>query len=274
MAEALSNEDPSLLVVVLDGSELYWKYRHENCFEGQLNYNEVVSNLILFCNAYALMHRLNRLAVLLCRDEEVIQIYPRRSFSDNSSNDDYNSKHGESSNMIVTNGGVGENIIFSHQQDPFIPISHSLPAILAQGLLKEGIITTMAPDIMDNGDNTANITLPPSSENKRSSIANGISKALCIINRQIIITSSKYRYQPRICLFQLGKDNALAYNNIMNSIFSADKLNTPIDAFLLSSDDSHFMQQASFLTHGIYMRPADQTDMLQVSALCSLLSFL
>jgi hypothetical protein len=193
MAEALSNEDPSLLVVVLDGSELFWKYRHEHCFEGQLNYNEVVSNLILFCNAYALMHRLNRLAVLLCRDNEVIQIYPRRSFSDNSNND--TDTKGDS--MITTQ----ENVIHTQIKDPFIPLPHSLPTILAEGLLQDDVVASMQSDIDDNN----NIAQPPSNDSQRSSVANAISKALCIINRQMIITtSSKYTYQPRICLVQIG----------------------------------------------------------------------
>ncbi len=51
---------------------------------------------------------------------------------------------------------------------------------------------------------------------------------------------------------------------MMNSIFSADKLLAPIDTIVFSSVDSHFLQQACYLTRGIYQRPLDQRDLLQI----------
>jgi len=82
-----------------------------------------------------------------------------------------------------------------------------------------------------------------------------------VINRQLLANS---QIQPRILSLQLCSDRASSYNSVMNSIFSADKVGVPIDAMVLSKEDSHFMQQACFLTKGIYQKPADQRDMLQL----------
>ena len=44
----------------------------------------------------------------------------------------------------------------------------------------------------------------------------------------------------------------------------ADKFNAPVDAVVLGDKDSHFLQQACYLTRGTYQKPQDQRDLLQL----------
>lgn len=81
-----------------------------------------------------------------------------------------------------------------------------------------------------------------SSSSKRStfsSLSSAFSKALCIINKQTIKAP---KLQSQIVVTQLSSDDASTYNQIMNSIFSAHKLNVLIDSLVLSSSDSTFLQ--------------------------------
>lgn len=51
---------------------------------------------------------------------------------------------------------------------------------------------------------------------------------------------------------------------MMNSIFSSQKLGVTIDALILSKEDSHIMQQACFLSEGLYIKRSDLNDALQL----------
>jgi transcription initiation factor TFIIH subunit 3 len=65
-------------------------------------------------------------------------------------------------------------------------------------------------------------------------------------------------------IVQISEDDPRSYNRVMNCIFSAQKLGVLVDSLVLSaSHDSSFLQQASFLTNGVYLRPKDQSNALQ-----------
>jgi len=133
--------------------------------------------------------------------------------------------------------------------DDFVPLGHLLPNVLGESFmqptLSEGIASAVGKE--ENVSSTA--------------LSGALSKAVCIINRQLQLLP---KLQPRLLVLQLGKDHAPSYNSIMNSIFSADKMSAPVDAVILAATDSHFLQQACYLTRGVYQRPVDQRDLLQV----------
>jgi len=91
------------------------------------------------------------------------------------------------------------------------------------------------------------------------SLSNSFSKSLCIINDQ----QKKGKFYPRMLVIQFSKDRIIDYNSIMNSIFSAQKMGVIIDSFIVSKFDSHILQQASFLTGGLYIKHMDENDVLQ-----------
>jgi transcription initiation factor TFIIH subunit 3 len=95
-----------------------------------------------------------------------------------------------------------------------------------------------------------------------NALPRSLGNALCIINGQLI--RSPLKFEPRILVLQISRDNPSAYTSIMNCIFSTQKIGAPIDTMVFARDDSRFLQQASYLSGGIYLRPDDQTDHLQL----------
>ena len=222
----MDDTNPHLLTIVVDVDFASWKARKDSCPESCILYQELVSSLIIFCNAYCLMHRQNRLCVLAALPDSCIQIYPRRK---------------------IVKGVSGEETIV---HDDFVPLGHLLPSIIASGLLDPILLKS----IEQNNTSIASDSITS------DGLSKALSKGLCIINRQV---QNTHKLQPRILVIQLREDHAPCYNNIMNSIFSADRLNSPIDSMLLSPQrHSHFLQQASYLTRGVYLRPLDQRDIL------------
>jgi len=216
-------ESPGLLALVVDCDEESWRQRHAMCLESQVNFSELASNVVLFCNSYTLMHRQNRLYVVACGrqlENGFRVLYPRPD-----------------------------------ESDEFVPQVHSLSQVLTNGLVATQLQSVRAAD-------------SSSSSSRRDKAENFISRALstclCVINRQLLGCSAA-QLQPRILVAQLSKDYAPSYNNVMNCIFSADKAGVSIDALVLrSSDESQFLQQACYISRGIYQRPADQRDLLQL----------
>ncbi|EXB44374.1 General transcription factor IIH subunit 3 [Morus notabilis] len=66
-----------------------------------------------------------------------------------------------------------------------------------------------------------------------------------------------------------GSENGLAssllsgYVAIMNAIFSAQRSMVPIDSCYLGSNNSAFLQQASYITGGVYLKPQQPDGLFQ-----------
>jgi len=95
-------------------------------------------------------------------------------------------------------------------------------------------------------DNRINIS--PSQPPKLSS---ALLMELCYIN-QIVVKHNDIK--PRVLILSSSPDPALQYIPIMNAIFAAKKKNIPIDGCVLASIESPLLQQASYLTGGVYLR--------------------
>lgn len=64
-------------------------------------------------------------------------------------------------------------------------------------------------------------------------------------------------------MIQKSPDVSQHYISIMNGIFSAQKKSVAVDACILAGEHSSFMQQAAYLTGGIYYKPQDHSGLLQ-----------
>lgn len=64
-------------------------------------------------------------------------------------------------------------------------------------------------------------------------------------------------------MIQKAKDVSEHYIAIMNGIFSAQKKGVAVDACVLAPEHSSFLQQAAYLTGGIYYKPSNQSGLLQ-----------
>jgi transcription initiation factor TFIIH subunit 3 len=223
--------NPSLLVLIIDCSPMLWRQRNptSNTVIPQtlIDFETAIKSIIFYLNSYALMHRENRLVVIATHPDKNTVIYPRRNEIDNNNNNN-NSNNNE--------------------EDNFIPILHFLSSIISNALID---IANTKVEIIDSSTKSLS----------NSTLSQALSTSLCIINRQLKLNP---KLQPRIVTTQIGKDDSKSYNSVMNSIFSAQKIGVPVDALILSKEDSPFLQQACLITNGIYLHPLDQRDILQL----------
>ncbi|RXH75962.1 hypothetical protein DVH24_042749 [Malus domestica] len=96
-----------------------------------------------------------------------------------------------------------------------------------------------------------------SREGISSSLLSGsLSMALCYIQR--VFRSGPLHPQPRG-----SSDGPEQYVAIMNSIFSAQRSMVPIDSCYMGSSNSAFLQQASYITGGVYLKPQQPNGLFQ-----------
>jgi transcription initiation factor TFIIH subunit 3 len=98
---------------------------------------------------------------------------------------------------------------------------------------------------------------------KGTSMSKALSFALCFINRLEAEKPVGTTLYPRILVIQASPDISAQYISVMNSIFSAQKMNVTVDACILGNEDSTFLQQAAHITGGVYMKPMRQEGLVQ-----------
>ncbi|ETW04901.1 hypothetical protein H310_04008 [Aphanomyces invadans] len=103
-------------------------------------------------------------------------------------------------------------------------------------------------------------TSPIDEANNKTSLSAALSLALCFINRAM---NESRELQPRILIVDSSPDFAEQYIAIMNCIFSAQKKRVPIDSCVLATEPSAFLQQASYLTGGLYFKPKERQGLVQ-----------
>ncbi|KAF3336115.1 general transcription factor IIH subunit 3 isoform X3 [Carex littledalei] len=97
-----------------------------------------------------------------------------------------------------------------------------------------------------------------------SLLSGSLSLALCYIQR--IFRSGARHPQPRILCIQGSPDGPEQYVAVMNSIFSAQRSMVPIDSCIVGTQHSAFLQQASYITGGVYMKPQQLDGLFQYLA--------
>eukprot|EP00899_Mesostigma_viride_P016781 jgi/Mesvir1/25103/Mv21566-RA.1 len=94
-----------------------------------------------------------------------------------------------------------------------------------------------------------------------SRLSCGLSMALCYIQR--MLRTSAAPGKPRILVISGAPDTPHEYIAVMNSIFSAQNNSIPVDSCIFGLQESSFLQQASFITGGIYFKVARVQGLLQ-----------
>ncbi|XP_064391625.1 general transcription factor IIH subunit 3-like [Halichondria panicea] len=109
----------------------------------------------------------------------------------------------------------------------------------------------------------AKLSSAPADTVSTSTLLSGaISKSLCYIqrqNRELLIGRT---LNSRILVVRSSSDSAPQYIHTMNCIFAALKNRVPIDSCVLW-EDSGFLQQASDVTGGVYIRTPEPSGLLQ-----------
>ncbi|XP_050213232.1 general transcription and DNA repair factor IIH subunit TFB4 isoform X2 [Mercurialis annua] len=89
-----------------------------------------------------------------------------------------------------------------------------------------------------------------------SLLSGSLSMALCYIQR--VFRSGPLHPQPRG-----SPDGPEQYVAVMNSIFSAQRSMVPIDSCYFGAQNSAFLQQASYITGGVYVKPQHLEGLFQ-----------
>lgn len=94
-----------------------------------------------------------------------------------------------------------------------------------------------------------------------SLLSGSLSLALCYIQR--VFRSVTIHPQPRILCLQATPDGPEQYVAVMNAIFSAQRSMVPIDSCVVGVQHSAFLQQASYITGGVYLKPTQLDALFQ-----------
>ncbi|XP_020578485.1 RNA polymerase II transcription factor B subunit 4 isoform X2 [Phalaenopsis equestris] len=95
--------------------------------------------------------------------------------------------------------------------------------------------------------------------NVTSLLSGSLSLALCYIQK--VFRSGAIHPQPRA-----SPDGPEQYVAVMNAIFSAQRSMVPIDSCVVGVQHSAFLQQASYITGGIYLKPPQLDGLFQYLA--------
>ncbi|MQM02060.1 hypothetical protein Taro_034824 [Colocasia esculenta] len=93
-------------------------------------------------------------------------------------------------------------------------------------------------------------------ENASSLLSGSLSLALCYIQR--VFRSGTIHPQPRG-----SPDGPEQYVAVMNAIFSAQRSMVPLDSCVVGIQHSAFLQQASHITGGVYLKPQQLDGLFQ-----------
>jgi hypothetical protein len=80
MSEILSNNDydPSFLIIIIDSNTIAWNKHEKNKNDLKITYDALIKDLILFCNAYSLLHRQNRLMIISRHRSSIEVVFPSK----------------------------------------------------------------------------------------------------------------------------------------------------------------------------------------------------
>ncbi|KAM9966454.1 hypothetical protein ACTFIR_006670 [Dictyostelium discoideum] len=186
-----------------------------------IGFNKFLEHFMVFINAYLMLNQENQLAIICSKIGESSFVFPQSNI------DQYQQEQqeleqrqlNENGELLPTPNKTIQGQILAKLQKLDLEIKHDQADILS------------------------------------SSFSASMSIALCYINR---IKRETPTIKPRILVFNISPDVSSQYISVMNCIFSSQKQSIPVDSCILSQSDSTFLQQASHLTSGIYLKPQKQ----------------
>ena len=197
------------------------------------SFTSVLSQLLVFLSAFLLLSQHNQLAVIAAHPDTARYIYPphRDKSSAHSSGDE-------------------------RKDDSAMALDGEEKEPRAAPPLSSASLTTSLPQTVQ-----ALLAAHPSpSSSSPPLLAGALSLALCHINR---LKRAYPKLRARVLCCGVSADSSASYIAMMNAIFSAHKLATPIDSLVLHPTHSLFLQQAASLTSGLYLHLPTSVSLLQ-----------
>ncbi|CAN0161374.1 unnamed protein product [Ectocarpus sp. 12 AP-2014] len=219
MSRPMDEEEPSLLLIILDASSAFWTKREavrrrqkERPGSGEVklsSFQDTVEATLMFVESYLMMHRRNEVCFVACTARESTIIFPTPAM--------------EGEQRSLGRGSVSTKEFQNCLWD-------GLGRVVERG---------HAADAAGGGD-------------EGCALAGSLSKGLCYVNRKMRESSSIQASPARTLVLSGSPDVPETYNSVMNAIFSAQKAGVLVDCAVLG-ESSTFLQQAAYLTGGLYL---------------------
>ncbi|KAF0978827.1 hypothetical protein FDP41_001897 [Naegleria fowleri] len=267
------SDDLDLLVILLDVNPYTWGKRKLDLTNGVatsknlISFSQFVNHLLVFINMYLTMQRNKKIAVIASSDHSKSHfLFPNRSTFTKKDTQNYNKIYSKENGSVLNQANSGEDVKdFFLNEITFETVSNSI----LNGLFQMNEESTATDDDQAMADQEETTTEDASgfhhtvSRTHGFSLCGALTMALCFINRLEKEKPDGTTLNSRILTFQVSPDISSQYISVMNSIFSAEKMGITLDACVLSTQDSTFLQQACFLTGGMYLKPQRQEGLIQ-----------
>lgn len=249
--ESTTNDEPSLLTIILDISPRGWY-----SIKDSISLQDVAKSLLVFLNGHLSINNSNQVSFIVSLPQTSKFLYPHPSNQKTSTTDSKISpgmyRQFKNVNEVVLeelNQFIKEtsevSVVSTARRNSSITgaISMALTYTYRMSILDQSIQTTTASAI-----NTSAINSKQSDASSSTTTA-GISPSTSTsIKSRILIVSAN------------DGDDSINYIPLMNCIFTAQKLKVSIDVAKLGFKNSSYLQQASDATNGIYLHIEDPQE--------------
>ncbi|KAI0550387.1 TFIIH subunit Tfb4/p34 [Xylaria curta] len=227
-----ASQTPSLLTVIIDTNPRAWAAIHD-----QLPISKAIANMLVFINAHLAYGNENQVAVLAAHTNRAVWLYPDPSSRQQRQS---SKKVPQSANKYPQFANIESSILASLQS----LIHDTTPAdlgptttTLVSGALSMALAhihkTSLAFEPPKTSTDPANPTTAPAGA-----------------------TPSAPNLHARILVLSVSQSEPAQYIPTMNAVFAASHARIPIDTLSLY-DAPTFLQQAAFITGGIFLSAAN-----------------
>ena len=285
------DDDVSLLVIVLETNSRCWfpQESHQNTTKAMYPFEKVCKAIASFSSAYLACNRANRIAIVAAHERKECTFLFRSHLEGDfeppkeEEEEKENTTTTTTTTMTTKTRRKKPRILFigDDEYDSVGGIANEDPDMDALDVSKglEPLQTTFRRAFFD-GLKALNRKRDDDDDEQQhpTSISGAISLALTYANRIERDPSLRGRVKSRLLVVQASEDDAEQYVPMMNAMFAAQSSNIFIDCLCLNEKESSFLQQAAFVSGGIYAKPekskggpaASREDLLE-RALCSFL---
>ncbi|KAI1297816.1 TFIIH subunit Tfb4/p34 [Xylaria venustula] len=241
---AFTSQTPSLLTVVIDTNPRAWA-----ALEDQLPLSNAVANILVYIHAHLSYGNQNQVAVLAAHTNRAVWLYPAAVHPSTRGK-----KHGRSGSDVEMTGVIDHKLSTSANKYPhFAQIESSILSSL-RTLLADTAPTDLNPTTLISGalslalayiHKTSLAYEPPktSPDAANPRTAPSTQPAAPVLHARILVVSA-------------SQSEPAQYIPTMNAVFAASHARIPIDTLSLFSPAPTFLQQAAFITNGIFLSAA------------------
>eukprot|EP00271_Cylindrocystis_brebissonii_P002828 TRINITY_DN13603_c0_g2_i1.p1 TRINITY_DN13603_c0_g2~~TRINITY_DN13603_c0_g2_i1.p1 ORF type:complete len:341 (+),score=40.10 TRINITY_DN13603_c0_g2_i1:121-1143(+) len=249
-----ARDDVSLLIVLLEANPFFWAAQGSGgatAAAPSLGLPQLLTQFSFFVNSFLALHDQNQLAVIATGASSCQYLYltPAHEKASTQSWQGGSSRPSTAPSTSAAARGQTAGIDLSRRSaSPIGEITQALQAF-SDGEADELRGDEAGPG--NGGDEVSRVSL----------LSGSLSLALSCISKSR--KGPPPHPHPRILCLHGSPDAPQQYIAVMNVIFSAQRSGVPIDTCMLGAVDSPFLQQAAYLTGGVYLKPRRPEGLLQ-----------